>query len=86
MDTSKAASGEVPGPGATVSLPVVCRMLRTKTFFGTYTSTGEDWRTGDSTTAVYWCLDTMETAGPDDRLAHLHECGGGRTCFKAPLD
>jgi hypothetical protein len=86
MDTSKAASGEVPGPGATVSLPVVCRMLRTKTFFGTYTSTGEDWRTGDSTTAVYWCLDTMETAGPDDRLAHPHGCCPGRTCFKPELE
>ena len=64
----------------------VCRMLRTKTFFGTYTSTGQDWQTGDSTTAVYWCLQTMATAGPDDNLAHPHSCCAGRACFKRPLE
>ena len=69
--------------------PTVCRMLRTKTAFGTYTSTGGDggdWRTGESSTAVYWCLETMGTAGPDDRLAHPHRCCGGRSCFKPELD
>jgi hypothetical protein len=84
VDPSLPASGTLPH-----ALPVVCRMLRTKTFFGTYTSVGGDdgdWRAGDSSTAVYWCLDTMETAGPDDRLAHPHECCGGRQCFKPPLD
>lgn len=64
----------------------VCRMLRTKTFFGTYTSTGEDWQTGDSTTAVYWCLETMATAGPDDNLAHPHRCCSERPCFQRPLE
>jgi hypothetical protein len=68
------------------SLQAVCRMLRTKTAFGTYTSTGEDWRMGDSTTAVYWCLDTMSTSGPDDDLAHPHSCCQNRTCFKPELD
>ena len=74
---------------ATASPPVVCRMLRTKTAFGTYTSTagdGGDWRTGDSSTAAYWCLETMGTAGPDDRLAHPHHCCGSRRCFKPELD
>jgi len=66
--------------------PVACRMLRTKTFFGTYTSTGEDWQYGDSTTAVYWCLETMGTSGPDDDLAHPHSCREGRCCFKPPLE
>ena len=69
--------------------PTVCRMLRTKTAFGTYTSTGGDggdWRTGESSTAVYWCLETMCTAGPDDGLAHPHRCNGGRNCFKPDLD
>jgi hypothetical protein len=80
MDLEKA------GSAGGVGLPVICRMLRTKTFFGTYTSTGDDWRMGDSTTAVYWCLDTMETAGPDDALAHPHCCCAGRSCFKPPLD
>jgi hypothetical protein len=64
----------------------VCRMLRTKTFFGTYTSTGEDWSTGDSPTAVYWCLQTMATAGPDDQLAHPHACRGGRGCYRPELE
>jgi len=86
MDLDKGTDPPATTPPASVALPVVCRMLRTKTFFGTYTSTGEDWRTGDSTTAVYWCLDTMETAGPDDRLAHPHGCCAGRDCFKPELD
>ena len=62
--------------------PQVCRMLRTKTAFGPYTATGEDWRTGDCTTSVYWCLETMMTSGPDDHLAHPHECCEGRACYK----
>lgn len=69
---------------ATKDPAVACSMLRTKTFFGTYTSTGEDWQTGDSSTAVYWCLETMSTAGPDDDLAHPHTCRCGRRCFKPP--
>ena len=80
----------VPAPVPTVaSPPVVCRMLRTKTAFGTYTSTagdGGDWRMGESSTAVYWCLETMSTAGPDDGLAHPHGCCGGRACFKPELE
>jgi hypothetical protein len=68
------------------SVPIVCRMLRTKTFYGTYTSTGEDWRTGDSATAVYWCLESMSTSGADDDLAHPQTCVPGRGCFKAPLE
>lgn len=70
----------------TDSPPVVCRMLRTKTFYGTYTSTGEDWRNGDSATAVYWCLESMSTSGADDDLAHPQTCVPGRGCFKAPLE
>ena len=74
-----------PLPIADATTPV-CRRLRTKTFFGTYTSTGEDWETGDSTTAVYWCLQTMGTAGPDDQLAHPHTCRGGRECYKTEVE
>jgi hypothetical protein len=66
--------------------PVVCRKLRTKTAFGSAQPGAPDWRTGDSTTAVYWCLFTMETAGPDDGLAHPHHCGAGRGCFVPPAD
>ena len=41
----------------------ICRRLRTKTSFGTYIGSPTFWETGDSTTAVYWCLDTMGSAG-----------------------
>ena len=31
-------------------------------------------------TAVFWCLLTMSSAGPDDGLAHVERCGEGRAC------
>jgi hypothetical protein len=64
--------------------PRVCRKLRTKVAFGSPHPGIHDWRHGDSTTAVYWCLMTMETAGPDEYYAHPHSCQAGRTCFVAP--
>jgi hypothetical protein len=64
--------------------PIVCRKLRTKVAFGSPAPGVRDWRHGDSTTAVYWCLRTMECAGPDDALAHPHCCGTHRACFVAP--
>lgn len=73
-------------PQADVSVPAVCRMLRTKTAYGAYTSTGEDWRTGASTTAVYWCLSTMGTSGPDEQYAHPQACCEGRPCYQPPLE
>ena len=63
----------------------VCRLLRTKTAFGT-TDGGHDWRSGESSTAAYWCLSTMQSAGPDDLLAHPHACRDGRGCFQSPID
>jgi hypothetical protein len=58
----------------------VCRRLRTKTAFGN--STGyTPWQTGSST-AAYWCLDTMSSSGPDDALVHPGCCKEGRGCFK----
>ena len=74
-----------PATPAREPLPHVCRLLRTKTAYGT-SEHGAEWKRGDSPTAVYWCLDTMETAGPDDRLAHPHGCCHGRSCFKPELD
>ena len=70
--------------------PTVCRFLRTKTAFGAYMSdideeTGEDaasWQDGTSTTAVFWCLKTMDTCGPDDDFAHARTCRPGRECFR----
>lgn len=75
-----------------ISLPVTqepsawCRMLRTKAYFGTYVSGDEGWQEGDSSTATYWCLATMESAGPDEALAHPHQCRPERGCFEPPLD
>lgn len=70
---------------ARTNLPIagagLCRLLRTKTAFGTMQPGGPDWRTGESTSAVYWCLRTMETFGNDGRLAHPHACLEGRACF-----
>ena len=65
-------------------LPVVCRKLRTKTAFGTLEGLTSDWREGRSSTAVFWCLRTMETWGTDQRPAHAAECRQGRACFAAP--
>lgn len=64
--------------------PVVCRLLRTKTAFGSFVGNLHAWQTGASTTAVYWCLNTMETAGPDDAYVHPHNCRPGRVCFQEP--
>lgn len=66
--------------------PVVCRKLRTKVAFGAMPTVVRDWRLAESTTAVYWCLATMECAGPDECLAHPHACGRDRVCFAAPDD
>ena len=69
-----ASANEVVGP--------VCRMLRTKTAFGFLGEGAGDWRDAESTTAVYWCLGTMETAGPDDVLCHPGTCRAGRACYR----
>jgi hypothetical protein len=70
--------------GSADDAPVVCEFLRTKTSFGTFAGSLYSWQTGNSTTAVYWCLRTMETAGPDDGYAHPHTCCRGRECFEEP--
>jgi hypothetical protein len=60
----------------------VCPMLRTKTAFGSYGPESEPWDSGTSTTAVYWCLQTMQTAGPDDNFCHPNTCRAGRACYQ----
>jgi hypothetical protein len=67
------------------SVPTVCKLLRTKTAFGSFAETAAPpWQTGESTTAAFWCLATMQSAGPDDFYAHPHQCHAGRSCFKSP--
>ena len=68
-------------PQPQTPLPEVCCLLRTKTAFGApvgYTA----WQQGESSTAVYWCLKTMQTVGPDESFVHPHYCCSGRECFR----
>jgi hypothetical protein len=69
-------------PTLNEQVPNVCTLLRTKTAFGSFQGTdAPPWQAGASTTAVFWCLATMTTTGPDDRYCHPHECHEGRHCF-----
>jgi hypothetical protein len=63
----------------------VCRLLRTKTAYGSLEGMEFAWQDGASTTAVFWCLGTMETAGLDDDYVHPHTCREGRACYKPPV-
>jgi hypothetical protein len=86
-----AAAGDTPG-----TRPKVCCLLRTKTAFGSYMLETDDaddgaggppsWQDGNSTTAVFWCLKTMDTCGPDDAFAHAKSCRPGRECFRSDDD
>jgi hypothetical protein len=63
----------------------VCRKLRTKMAFLPLRNAEGDplyWQRGDGGTAVYWCLRTMECAGPDGGLAHATLCCGDRECYE----
>ena len=66
-------------------VPVVCRSLRTKEAFVETNEGDAPWQAGLSTTAVYWCLRTMETAGPDGCEARPSCCGAARVCYR-PTD
>jgi hypothetical protein len=62
------------------ALPHVCRYIRTKTAFGN--SVGyQPWQLGNSSTAAYWCLQTMASVGPDEQLVEPRACCAGRECF-----
>lgn len=63
----------------------VCRKLRTKLAFTPLVDSAGDqllWQRGDGSTAVYWCLSTMECAGPDGGLAHATLCRSDRACYR----
>ncbi len=63
-------------------LPDVCRLLRTKTSYGVG-ERGAVWKLGESTTASYWCLGTMEAFGVDDDYCHPQTCVRGRSCWES---
>ena len=58
-----------------------CRHLRTKTAYMPEPDRPEAWRSGESSTAQYWCLCTMGTAGPDNQFVAPESCGKERSCF-----
>jgi hypothetical protein len=60
--------------------PEVCRYVRTKTAYGNAIGY-EGWQNGNSSTAAYWCLQTMSACGPDDRQVDPKQCRAGRDCF-----
>jgi hypothetical protein len=41
-----------------------------------------EWENGFYPSAVFWCLQTAEGIGPDDRFVHPHVCTAGRACFR----
>ena len=87
LPTLNENGGDAPG-----TRPKVCCLLRTKTAFGSYMLETDDsddapsWQDGNSTTAVFWCLKTMDTCGPDDAFAHAKSCRQGRECFRSDDD
>lgn len=64
--------------------PMLCRHLRTKTWFSP-DSFGEGDPRQSPSTAQYWCLRTMRPNGPDGDLALPEECTDERVCFEAGL-
>ena len=64
-------------------VPSVCRLLRTKSGFGAVVG-GEGWKRGTDETEVFWCLNTMESFGPDDGFVHAQQCCQGRSCWQRP--
>jgi len=91
LDNNNDGSGSGNTPGAK---PKICCLLRTKNAFGSYMFDGGDgdedaypaWQDGESTTAVFWCLKTMDNFGPDDDFAHAKSCRPGRACFRSDDD
>jgi len=59
-----------------------CKHLRTKMSYVPDVDNSEFWRSSNSTTHAYWCLLTMQPAGPDDGLVGPPECRNSRRCFE----
>jgi hypothetical protein len=64
--------------------PLLCRHLRTKTWYVPDSYAERD-VSRSSSTAQYWCLKTMRSDGPDGALALAEDCVGGRGCFEAAV-
>ncbi len=64
--------------------PLLCRYLRTKTWYVPDSYAERD-VSRSSSTAQYWCLKTMRSDGPDGALALAEDCVGGRGCFEPAM-
>ncbi|KAA3610921.1 MAG: hypothetical protein DWQ05_20750 [Calditrichaeota bacterium] len=60
-----------------------CKHLRSKNIMvPDFSNAGEDYSI-DPSVQHYWCLCTMTTAGPDNKLAVPEDCQTNRSCFEA---
>ncbi len=73
-----------PREGESDADPLLCRHLRTKTWFSPDAFGEGDPRQSPSI-AQYWCLRTMRSSGPDGDLALPEECTDERICFEATV-
>ncbi len=61
-----------------------CRCLRTKKMY-THGFDAVKLAAADSSTAVYWCIETQTTVGPDDDHVGPERCNEARRCFESDL-
>ena len=64
---------------------VLCRKLRSKLAFSAVESSDGEHVSAIGAlagTAVYWCVSTMECAGPDGGLAEVSLCRADRPCYQ----
>ena len=70
MSDSPNANGDAPRP--------LCGAIRTKGLF-VFTETAPP--PPETDTAVWWCLKTMTSIGPDDDCVNASCCDATRACF-----
>lgn len=58
-----------------------CPAIRAKGF---YVFTEEPEPQEETDTAVFWCVKTQTSVGPDGRGVHRSLCDGTRSCFERP--
>lgn len=73
----------IPGVGD-LAAAGTCSLLRTKTMrlgtdFRKPVEIGPDWE--PSSTAIFWCIKTMSTKGPDEGDVDPRDCRDHRACF-----
>jgi len=59
-----------------------CKHLRSKKAYVPDCNDVESWRSAESSTQQFWCLCTMTTAGPDNKLVAPETCSQERACYE----